>query len=153
MFSFLAPQVMCNIYMPLGPSIKSSCFPNMVLEPRFRSPDAATRPYDRFFFFLHLYRPVGRSHLLRRSHLAGRCCSCPLGKPTGPGRCSGRYSQTDDGCLSRSGPSPSVRSARSTSKKALLHVQARMYSSSSLRVALLQLQASRLYRCHGLSRF
>ena len=55
MFTFLAPQVLCNIYMPLGPSINISCFPNMVLEPRFRSPDAATRPYDpTFFFFLSI---------------------------------------------------------------------------------------------------
>ena len=38
--------------MPLGPTIKISCFPNMVLEPRFRSPDAATRPCDPLFFFL-----------------------------------------------------------------------------------------------------
>ena len=37
--------------MPFGPSIKISCFPNMVLEPRFRSPDAATRPCDPLFFF------------------------------------------------------------------------------------------------------
>ena len=29
--SFLAPQVMCNIYMPLGPSIKLSCFPNIAI--------------------------------------------------------------------------------------------------------------------------
>ena len=64
MFSFLAPQVMCNIYMPLGPSIKISCFPNMVLEPRFRSPDAATRPYDPLDFFSRsIYSSLGRSRL------------------------------------------------------------------------------------------
>ena len=66
MFSFLTPQVMCNIYMPLGPSIKISCFSNMVLELRFFFSGTATRPPDRV---LPLDLPI---------QSCSRCCPSPL---------------------------------------------------------------------------
>ena len=112
MFSFLAPQVMCNIYMPLGPSIKISCFPNMVLEPRFRSPDAATRPCDPLFFFsidLFFSGSISSSMAPPAPRSAWRLDCSPSCFGVGTSWAA-TCPWIDGGCL-RSGPSPPVRSA------------------------------------------
>ena len=77
--------------MPLGPSIKLSCFPNMVLEPRFRSPDAQLALNWIFFSNLcpdPIFASAAAAPLSgRRAYRFSACCmalrasSCAAGSP------------------------------------------------------------------------